>query len=177
MKDKQGQQFIIKIGLAALVVLLSVGILWRGLLVPLGQEKEAYKVSRLLFAKVDKKAGLKNELEKEFEKISKDVEVIRQSILGIDRTLEFIETLESIGALTNNIYTTNTVQEVKNESGVIEYINFSMELEGSFSSLLSFFRELKALPYLMNFAQVSIEISNEETNLLKANAVLKVYVK
>lgn len=177
MKDKSEQQFIIKISLVALVILLSVGILWRGLFVPLSQEKEAYKVSRLLFAEVDKKAGLKSQLEKEFGKISEDVEVIRQSILGIDKTLEFIETLENIGALTNNIYTTNTVQEVKNESGVIEYINFSMALEGDFNNLLSFFRELKALPYLMNFTQVSIEISNEETKLLKASVVLKVYVK
>lgn len=177
MKDKQEQQFIIKIGIVALIILVSVGILWRGLFVLMNQEKKAYKASRLIFAEVDKKAGLKIELEKEFEKISEDVETIRQSILGIDKTLEFIETLESIAALTKNIYATRTVQEVKNESGVIKYINFSIELEGGFNNLLSFFRELKALPYLMNFTQVSIEISDEETNLLKTNAVLKVYIK
>ena len=88
--------------------------------------------------------------------------------------LEFIETLESIAVLTSNTYDTDVLQEIKDNSGNLVSINITMALGGSFSNLLNFFREIKKQPYLINFAQTSIENND---GILTTRATIQVYIR
>ena len=165
----------LQIATPVLVLFLGIFALWFFLLKPISNIGQEYKNNRLILAEVEQKVGLGGKLKKEFEKVEGNALIIQNSLLKTEDTLLFIEAMESAASKTNNTYSTNVVQEIKDESGKITTINFNIELSGNFSTLVSFLREIEEMPYLMNFIQVSVSVEDDET--LNTKATLQVYIQ
>ena len=164
----------IKILIPFFLLFVSVASVWFLVFVPFSAEVQEYKNNRTLLSEVEQKAGLKGNLRKEFNKISQQAKLIDSAFIEEANVLEFIETLESIAVLTSNTYDTDVLQEIKDNSGNLVSINITMALGGSFSNLLNFFREIKKQPYLINFAQTSIENND---GILTTRATIQVYIR
>lgn len=164
-----------QLALPILAVLIGAGLLWRFSVVPLARMSKEYQTNRIVLAEVEQKTGLRSKLDKEFKRVEESALQIQNSLLRADAILVFIEALESAASKTGNTYEINVVQELRDESGNLTAINFIMELEGSFSSLSKFLRELKPMEYLMNFIQVSV-VGNTSGGL-STKATLQVYIQ
>lgn len=165
------------ISIFILTIFVVMGVLWQVLFTRLIDAKEEYKNNKTIILQLERKLDLSNELKREFEKITDDVDNIKKSLLALDDTLIFIEKLEDAGINSQNIFSVNVAREILDEGGAITEINFDVNLEGSYNNLLSFLQELKKLPYLISISNVSILKSKKgEEIILKSNLSIKVFI-
>jgi len=169
------RELYIKIGTAFIILFLVFGVFWQFLWNSLKEMREEYIDSRITLAEVEQKAGLKSVLNRELEEAEEEVAIIERSLLNEGDTLEFIEAVEGLATENQIFYNTNTVQELKDASGKVTAINFNINLAGSFRAHLNFIRALKAMPYLLNFTQVSMGPGAD--GVINTRATLRVYVK
>jgi Tfp pilus assembly protein PilO len=159
----------------AVVLIVSVIIVWKVLFVQLAAAKEQYIQNRLELGQIEQRVVLKSVFKKELEGLGKDKELLENSLTSAEDTLVFIETLESIAIYTNNIYELNTVEDIKDNNGNIIAKNFNVRIVGTFSNLITFMQELKFLPYLLNFAQATITQTLE--GQIETTATIQLYIK
>lgn len=165
------------ISIFILTIFVVIGVLWQVLFTRLIDAKEEYKNNKTIILQLERKLDLSNELKREFEKITDDVDNIKKSLLVLDDTLIFIEKLEDAGINSQNIFSVNVAREILDEEGTITEINFDVNLEGSYNNLLSFLQELKKLPYLISISNISILKSKKgEEIILKSNLSIKVFI-
>lgn len=164
---------------------LGVGLLWQFLWMPLVDLSREYAANRFNLNMIEQKVDLRQGLKKEFEAVSSTVTTINEGLLDQDNALAFLESIEAIAADTQNTYEIISVQEIRNpKKKFIEAIVFNMELEGSFSNALRFFRRANELPYVMNITQLSVEAiaelpgeSEGQETRVSTRVSLKVFTK
>ena len=161
-----------------LIIFLTLSLIaWKVFFTQLSELKVEYAENRKELVRAEKRASLKNELEKELRGIEAEAMIVNNALLDKKNILAFIESLENLAAASQNIYEVKIAQELKNaETGELEAINFDISLRGSFDNLMTFLRGVKKMSYLTNEIQTSIDYSNDGKSL-QTNLILKVYVK
>lgn len=127
--------------------------------------------------RAERRANLKNELQKELASVGDDVALVDTALLEKENILNFIENLENIASVSTTSYEVRVAQEIKNEqTGELEAINFNINLQSSFNGLMTFLQGIKRMSYLMNETQASIGYSPDGETLI-TNLIIKVYIK
>ena len=151
-------------------------MLWQFLLAGLHAAQDSYVANSRALSEVEQKADLKTDLAKEIEKINSDIETVRGLLLTEEDKLTFIQEIEGIALVNNNIYSVKSTNEIKDsKTGEVAEIDFSVNLEGTFAGVFGFLEGIRSMPYLINIRQVNM--SKQEGGGISTNVVLKIYLQ
>lgn len=143
----------------------------------LEDEKNTYEINNQQISEAEKKINSRKKLEDELRKREDSIKKIEEALLASQDKLDFIESLENIAESTGNKYKITNPREIFNENTEkLEQISVSMELEGQFVNIMSFMRDVDALPYLVNVSRLSVNKSKGDSDELTANLELEVFV-
>jgi len=120
--------------------------------------KEIFLLQENINARTENNLRLKS-IEKTLEQTKNNIQKIESYFVGVDGTVSFIETLESLGKK-NNVNPRVTTVDVSNDAQIKddykEFLKLSINTDGTWANTFYFLAALENVPYKISFNNISI---------------------
>jgi len=132
--------------------------------------KEIFLLQENINVRTENNLRLKS-IEKTLEQTKINIQKIESYFVGVDGTVSFIETVESLGKK-NNVNPRVTTVDVLNDSQIKddykEFLKLSINTDGTWTNTFYFLAALENVPYKISFNNISINKISSSSGVVDA---------